>query len=118
MQVFGALPYLVPLLDGIRYGESHWPWVLLPLDMKLLLDMSCKLFLHYSHDVKAVLVEFSIASLIRWCGLMRAGRYFFFQFPIAAQILSPIRPLLNIYYGETLQIRGKVALTAAIYNWT
>jgi len=48
-RVCGALPYLVPLLDGIRYG-----------------------------------------------------RFFIAQFPATAQILAPIRPLMNFYYGLPL----------------
>jgi hypothetical protein len=32
--------------------------------------------------------------------LADSGRFFIAQFPATAQILAPIRPLMNFYYGE------------------
>ncbi len=78
----GALPYLVPLFDGIKYGEmSHLPLSMLPdsnlLSVRSLMCVSCQ--------------------LTQWS--CNAGRFLFLQFPFLPRLLAPLNPLISFYFS-------------------
>lgn len=68
-RVVAAVPYLIPLCDGLRYGK----W--------------------------AVIQDFAEQGQQQHCSVACfAGKFFFAQFPAFARLLAPLNPLVSLYF--------------------
>lgn len=76
-RVVASVPYLIPLCDGLRYGECN-----------------CMLRLNAADCQSGT---FSSGLSIHGCNC--AGKFFFAQFPAFARLLAPLNPLVSLYFG-------------------
>ena len=77
-RVVASVPYLIPLCDGLRYGECN-----------------CMLKRICSSSVRAEPFHHGC----QYPGCNCAGKFFFAQFPAFARILAPLNPLVSLYFG-------------------
>ena len=117
-----TLPYLVPLFDGLKYGEGATgsachvtsqgiSFCILHddvqcLDACSLISQGRYLSLLRMMGEEMVKADVCLSAAQKAClprsrmgAVIRAGRFLFAQFPALANLLSPLNPLISLYFS-------------------
>ena len=86
----GAVPYLVPLFDSLRYGECGVNFMRGRCYQQRACDWAAAG--HVAMAVRMTAMQFTAVCV-------RAGKFAMAQVPVIRQILAPLNPLISLYFG-------------------